>query len=125
MRESDEMSCVAHHFTNATVANVRVTRSNAGIDCFTCDDLGIKIPPRCKRCEKLVKDCKDCKFEAHQLSRREQQEQAIIRSNLKLDPVQQRFITEYPYKCDPSILKDNRVQAVGLMKATERRLARN
>ena len=118
IQESNEVSAEVRQFANAVMYNPRVTRSKAGIDCFTADDLGIKIPPRCGRC----KSCKECRFETYELSRVEQHELSVIRENLKLDPINQRITTQYPYKTDPAILKDNREQAIGLMKSLEKRL---
>lgn len=116
-----QLSASVRHHSHAQISNVRVIKSMGGIDCFTSDDLGIKIPPQCSRC----KVCKDCTYEAHQISRIEQQELAVIRNNLVLDPVENRFTTVYPYKEDPSTLEDNRHQAVGLMKKLEKQLGRS
>ena len=59
------------------------------------------------------------------MSRIEQQELAIIKENLVLDPVENRFTTKYPFKEDPSGLEDNRHQALSMMKRLEKRLSRS
>lgn len=85
------------------------------------DDLGIKIEGRCSRCS----GCKDCNFAAHELSRIDQYQYSVIRNNLRLDPVNDVFTTTYPYEQEPTVLEDNRSQAIALMQKTEKRLSRN
>ena len=55
----------------------------------------------------------------------EQKELETIRSNLKLDPVNNKWMTKYPYKIDPGVLKDNKRQAICLLIKTENRLSKN
>ena len=53
----DKINCLAQITALTQVCNVRVKRnSNLGIDFFSAEEFGIKIPPRCNRC----KDCKEC-----------------------------------------------------------------
>ena len=59
------------------------------------------------------------------MSRIEQKELEVIRENLKLDPIKERWTTTYPYKCDPGILKNNRSQALIIMERTEKRLSKD
>ena len=44
---------------------------------------------------------------------------------MKLDPVSNKWVTEYPYKTDPKVLKDNRMQATSILIRTENRLKKN
>ena len=72
----NEIKIAAKIAAHAQVQNIRVNRSNnTYIDFFTAEDLGIMIPPRCRKC----KDCKECRYEAHQLSRIEQKELDVER----------------------------------------------
>ena len=120
----DVSNAAVRQFANAVILNPRVTRSKAGIDCFTSDDLGIKIPPRCTRCNNVLMNCKECRSDTHELSRIEQQEKRIIKENLQLDPIKQQIETKYPYKADPKCLKDNRKQVIGMTGSLENRLER-
>ena len=63
----DVCPSVKYH-AHAQLCNVRVRGGNPGIDFFTSEDFGVKVPPRCNKC----KDCKECRYETHQLSRIEQ-----------------------------------------------------
>ena len=115
------LSAHAKIVAKATVRNVRVTK---GIDFFTAESFGVNVPPKCKKCQ----GCKECKWQSQQLSRLEQQELQVIRNNLQLNPMTNKWETEYPYKVDPEILSrdgDNRAQAIALMVKTENRLRRN
>ena len=76
------------------------------------------MPARCKSC----KGCRSCRFELHELSRTEQYELDVIRSNAQLDPINNRWTTKYPFKVDPHILEDNKEQVIALMKKQEKRL---
>ena len=49
----------------------------------------------------------------------------VIRRNLKLDVVENKWSTTYPYKTDPSILRDNRKQAEDILIRQEKRLKKN
>ena len=91
------------------------------IDFFSSEEFGVNIPPRCNRC----KSCKECCFETQQMSRIEQEELAVIKNNMKLDPVKKRWTTTYPYKTDPKFLEDNYQQALSFLERTEKRLARD
>ena len=116
------MSAFTKIVAHAKVRNVEVVRTNPkNVDFFTAESLGVEVPPRCKCC----KSCKDCKFEAHQLSIVEQKELETIRKNLQLNPVSSKWVTEYPYKTDPKVLKDNRMQATSILIRTENRLKKN
>ena len=115
---ADSISSTARAIATARVCNVRVRRGvNVGVDFFSAEQFGVQIPKQCRRC----KGCKECKFETSELSRREQQELQVIRQNLHLDPVKKQWITSYPYKQDPSVLEDNRHQAIQLLEKKEKK----
>ena len=119
---SDYISNAARAIASARVCSVRVRKGvNIGVDFFSAEEFGVQVPPRCNRC----KVCKQCKFETHQLSRIEQRELEVIRQNLHLDPVKNRWITSYPYKRDPSVLEDNRHQVIKLLEKKEKKLSTN
>ena len=73
---------------------------------------GVCVPAQCKSC----KGCKNCRFELHELSRTEQYELDVIRSNKQLDPINNRWTTKYPFKVDPPILEDKKEQVISVMK---------
>ena len=119
---NDKINSFAQTTALSKVCNINVKRKlNPEVDFFSAEDFGVKVPPRCHRC----KNCKDCKFETHQLSRIEQNELDVIKNNLKLDPIKNQWTTRYPYRCDPSILEDNRTQALLMLERTEKRLSRS
>ena len=118
---SDRMNAAAQRTAHAHVFNTRVRKIDAGVDFFTSEEFGVSVPARCKSC----KGCKNCRFELHELSRNEQYELDVIRSNAQLDPTNNRWTTTYPFKVDPRILDDNKEQAIALMKKQEKRLLKN
>ena len=118
---SDTMNATAQRTAHAQVCNVRVRKSEEGIDFFTSEEFGVCVPARCKSC----KGCKNCRFELHELSRTEQYELDVIRSNIQLDPIKNRWTATYPFKANPSLLVDNKEQAIALMKKQEKRLLNN
>ena len=112
----------AKQCANVTITNVRLKRGlDTGVDFFTAEDFGVKIPLRCGRC----KACPECRFEVQQLSRIEQKELEVIRNNLQLDPVNKRWTTTFPYNCNPDVLESNKAQALALMLKTEKRLLKD
>ena len=119
--EEDEFLAAVRYCASVNMVNLRVVKEDNAIDCFTSDDLGIKIQGRCPKCI----GCNDCSFVAHELSRIDQYQYSVIRNNLSLDPVNDCFTTPYPYEREPTVLEDNRFQALALMEKTEKRLSRN
>ena len=117
----DQMNAFAKIVAFGAARNFGVEHPSSFIDFFTAENLGVTLPPRCNRCKK----CRDCSFEAHQLSQIEQKELDVIRSNLKLDPTQDKWVTKYPYKMDPGVLQNNEEQADALLFRLEKRLLRN
>ena len=124
IKESDDIGKTALIIAHSQIRNPRVMFNrhlDCGIDFFSSEDFGVKLLPKCDRC----KNCRNCTYEIHQISKAEQRELSIIENNLTLDPVEQRWTTRYPYKCDPSILENNRAQVQGLLIRTENRLSRS
>ena len=103
------------------VVNPRVASIDPGMDFFSSEDFGVRLPPRCDRC----KGCRNCTKEVHQLSREEMRELTVIKENLVLNPLEEKWTTMYPYKCDVSILDDNRQQAIDILRKTEERVLRS
>ena len=102
----------------ARVSNIRVSHERKpALDFFTTEGMGINVPPR--------KTCKTCKFETEELSRIQQQELEIMRDSLTLDPIQRKWTATYPCALDPTVLKDNKSQAIALTEKTEKRLMKD
>ena len=122
IQDKDEVCSIAQKCAHSQLVNVRISRKlNPGIDFFTAEDFGVKIPPRCNKC----KGCRECRFETQQISRIEQQELDVIRENLQLDPIENKWTTKYPYKSDPAILQNNKTQAIAMTQKTEKRLSKD
>ena len=61
----------------------------------------------------------------HELSRENQHELDVIRSNATLDPENNIWTVTYPFTTDPKILEENEEQATTLMKKQENRFLKN
>ena len=120
---SDQISDKVRRCAQSKISNVRILRAppKPKIDFFTAEQFGVDPPPRCDRC----KGCKMCRYETVELSQDSRLVLDKIRDKLELNPLTQQWTTEYPYQCDPSVLKDNRSQAVAMTTKTEKRLERN
>ena len=88
------------------------------LDFISAEAFGVDAPRRCRSC----KGCKECNFKTTQLTWTEGQELMEIEKGLTLDTVEKKWTAAYPYKIDPSILKDNYGQANACLLRTERRL---
>ena len=99
-------------------AEARVIRPT---DFITAEGFGVDIPRRCRHC----RGCKECGYKAGQLSWTDNMELAEIEKGLTLDTVNKVWTSKYPYKQDPSILRNNYCQAVACMKSLEKRLLKN
>ena len=124
--EVTSFSAMVSCFAKGQINNLRAVRAcegwNLGVDFFTAEGFGVSIPPRCDNCMA----CKECQFETQQLSRREQEDKAIIKRNLVLDPKEGKWTTPYPFIVDPrEALEDNYAQALTFLERTENRLARD
>ena len=118
--ENSDTEITAH----AQIKNPRVMfhkHSDPGIDFFSAEEFGVKLIPNCDMC----RNCKNCSFDIHQISKIEQRELSVIRNNLVLNPVENYWSTQYPYKSDPSTLENNKQQAFDILCKTERRLIRS
>ena len=73
--------------------------------------------------ESMGVEIKSCTCEAEKLTQVEREEGKIIEDSCKKSGNQ--WIIPYPWKCDPSLLPDNRQQAVKRLEATKRQLSRN
>ena len=69
--------------------------------------------------------CQKCAFQTQELNRKEQEELQMLKNGLTYDPENQRVNVTYPFKGDPSRLKDNRYQVVGMATRYKRKLVRS
>ena len=61
----------------------------------------------------------------YELSKKERRELLLIRDNMVLDKEKKELKFTYPFVKDPSVLTDNRNQAIALAAGLEKRLKRN
>lgn len=104
-------SIVAH----AMVKNVKT------LDFISAEAFGIDAPRYCKNCG----SCKECSFLNRQLTWTEAKELVRFERGLKFDTLLKKWIAEYQYNTDPSILKDNYGQAFSCLKSLEKRLIKS
>ena len=125
IKGTDRINAFAKMVAFGKVNNFRVESrchcSPKNIDFFTAENLGVTNPPRCNKCL----GCRDCTFEAHHLSQEDQRELDVIKEQLTLDPISEKWIAKYPYKFDPSTLEDNESQADVILQRLEKQLSRN
>ena len=121
IKSRNELNAFAKIVAHTKSVKIEVLKPRTEVDFFTSEGLGIDIPPKCKRC----RSCKECSFQVNQLSRCEQHELEVIKENLRLDEVRNKWVTTYPYKIDPATLSDNRNQVEALLIKTEKRLLKN
>ena len=81
------------------------------------ENLGTEVIPRCGACK-----CGKCPVVGHTYSFREEQELKMIRSNLRYDTDNQRWVTSYPWTTDPNFLPDNYPASFATLRNIERRL---
>lgn len=117
----NELNMLAVTVAHARSIKIEVIKPKTEVDFFTAEGLGINVPPKCKKC----KACKECTFQINELSLCEQRELEVIKQNLKLDSIQNKWITTYPYKTDPATLIDNRYQVEMMLRRTEKRLSKD
>ena len=119
---SDNVNAAVVALSRGRIVNTRVMFDkylDPGIDGITTEQFGVMLPPKCGTCKK----CKWCTGQVNQLSRKEQLELVEIEKNLELDPIEQCWKTQYPYRCDPSVvLQDNYEQAKSFLLRMESRL---
>ena len=80
--------------------------------------IGLKICCNCNECTR-------CGDKNYRLSKRERRELQMIRENMVLDKKERRLHFRYPLIKDPSVLTDNRRQAVSMAEGLKRRLRKN
>ena len=118
---SDRMNATAQRTAHAQVVNVRIRKEDRGIDFFTSEEFGIRVPPRCKDCQ----GCKTCRYELHELSREAQYALDLIRSNATLDPKTKKWTVKYPVTADLKVLEDNKEQVLNIMEKQENRFRKH
>jgi len=91
------------------------------LDFISAEAFGVDVPRRCRSC----RGCKECNFKTTQLTWTEGQELMEIEKGLTLDTVEKKWTAAYPYKVDPSVLKDNYGQAYACLVKTEKRLIKS
>ena len=92
-----------------------------GQNFFEMEELATVVPKRCSSCN----GCTKCSDKNYELSKRERRELQLIRENMVLDKENKRLNFKYPLIKDPSVLKDNRMQAIAMATALEKRLKKN
>jgi hypothetical protein len=88
------------------------------LDFLSAEALGTETMRRCSACKK----CKECQFRATVLSFKENAEYEAIVNNLSYSKELKRWTASYPFIEDPSVLADNKGQALACMKSLENRL---
>jgi hypothetical protein len=66
--------------------------------------------------------CKECQFRASVLSFKENAEYEAIVNNLSYSKELKKWTASYPFIEDPSVLQDNKGQALACMRSLEARL---
>ena len=120
---NEQISAKARLCAQVKITNVRAIKvpQKPAIDFFTSEQFGVRPPPICNNC----KNCKECAYESQQLSREERREHEVIKENLKLDPSTKTWTTKYPYKCDPSVLQNNKEQVLAMSERMKKRMSNN
>ena len=118
---ADKTNAFAKLVAYGGMRNIRVESPIQCIDFFTAESLGVSAPRTCNNCN----NCEQCRFAVSELSKIERKELGIIKNNLTLDPVKQKWTTTYPYKVDPSVLKNNHAQALAILLRLEKRLSKD
>ncbi len=103
------------------IALVAGSREAVPPDFVTAEALGTDAPRRCVNCL----GCRQCRYRNTQMSWQEAEELQMIDEGLRFDERAGRWIASYPYLVDPSIMVDNRPQALKMMESLERRLRRS
>jgi hypothetical protein len=75
------------------------------------EELGMEVAVKCGGCK-----CNKCPSPGHTYSFREEQELELIRSNLKYDRENKRWITKYPWLVDPRTLPNNYQSALSTQR---------
>ena len=87
-------------------------------DFYKIETMGVECSPKCGNCR-----CGHCPIGGKDYTIKEEQELKLIEDNLTYK--HDHWEAQYPWIKDPAELPDNRTAAMGKLKATERRLAKN
>ena len=131
--ESEERSSVAMITPSLTEIPV-TTEDHPSTECFavkSCpmfneqkffesQELGTVVEPRCGACQ-----CGKCPIPGSQYSFKEQQELDLINKNLYRKEGEDRWYTEYPWRCSRDALPRNEKAALQNLYSMERVLARD
>ena len=88
---------------------------------FECEEMAVGQPKRCNDCAA----CKACSMKGQELSRRDERELRLIKEGMQLDLDMNQLKFEYPLIKDPSVLQDNRQQAISMAAGLEKRLLKS
>ena len=99
--------CISSETTKVLLLSKKTSVELA--DFWTTESMGVEVKP--------------CVCEADKLSQVEREEKIIIEQSAK--KVGNQWMIPYPWKKDPTLLPDNKVQALKRLEATERRLQKN
>ena len=107
---------------NLNLISKRETKSfKDSVDKFLAgENLATAITPLCGSCK-----CGKCPIPGHTYSFREEQELQLIRSGLHFDSAKNMWVADYPWISPPTILPDNKWQAVKILESVERKLTKN
>ena len=84
------------------------------------EEIGTEVNPRCGGCR-----CSKCPIVGHSYTFKEEQELKLIQDNLKYDETNRCWVTDYPWIMDPAKLPDNYINALAMLKSTERTLSKD
>ena len=89
-------------------------------DFYNIEGLGVACSPRCGGCK-----CGKCPVGSSDYTLKEERELKLIESKLVFDSGKKRWTAEYPWIRSPEELPDNKRAAMGRLRSTEKRLAKN
>ena len=87
---------------------------------FQSESLGTIVEPKCGGCK-----CNKCPIPGSKYCFKEQKEYDLIQKNLFYDKEKKRWMTEYPWSCDRSVLPKNDKIALRSLLSLERNLSKN
>ena len=89
-------------------------------DFYNIEGLGVACSSRCGGCK-----CGKCPIGSSDYTLKEERELKLIESKLVFDSGKKRWTAEYPWIRSPEELPDNKRAAMGRLRSTEKRLAKN
>ena len=96
----------------------QVSRLRHEFNFLECEEMSVSQPRRCGSCS----TCKNCSVRSQEMTRREQEELALIENNIHVDVEKKMVFFKYPLIKDPALLSDNRSQAKAMAFGQEKRL---